>query len=37
VQKAVDFFEENDYYRFIEVDGEQSIKDIADYIEKKTA
>lgn len=37
VQKAIDFFEEDDYYKFIQIDGEQSIKEIADDIEKKIA
>ena len=37
VQKAIDFFEENEYYHFIEVDGEQGIENIAEVISKKTA
>lgn len=36
VSKAIDFFREDDYYDFIEVDGLKNIKEINQYILEKT-
>jgi adenylate kinase family enzyme len=36
VVKAIDFFREDDYYDFIEVDGSKGIEEIHKYILEKT-